>query len=240
MGSGIISGERIVHRLTLSAEPGAVDVGRLPTGELLFVLPDVPSAIEVSTETALNKPVLQNPIPRFFDPAPSPEFEVPREAVAAPALASPGIPDALRDWTDRVSARIVSAPRRVVVSGVIVLVAAVAVGFLMTPSGAHFQTAPTPQPSQGLSTERAAGDVAPSDPIAASITFAQAGELPGLGDVAGLPRSAFTAVITSRSGDIVLIDVYVNKPSGQKTFATVLLQKAGTQWRMREVFDARG
>jgi hypothetical protein len=46
--------------------------------------------------------------------------------------------------------------------------------------------------------------------------------------------------VTSRSGDIVLVDVYASKPSGQKTFATVLLQKSGTQWRMREVFDARG
>ena len=240
MGSGTIAGERIVHRLALSAEPGAVDVGRLRNGELLFVLPDVSFALETSTETALNKPVLQNHIPRFFDPAPSPELEEPRVAVAEPAPASLGIPDALRVLADRMRVRIVAVPRRVVVSGVVVLVAAVALGFLMTPSGSHSQTAPTPQPSQGLSGERAAGDAAPSDPIAASITFAQAGELPALGDIAGLPRSAFTAVINSRSGDIVLIDVYVNKPSGQKTFATVLLQKAGTQWRMREVFDARG
>jgi hypothetical protein len=48
-----------------------------------------------------------------------------------------------------------------------------------------------------------------------------------------------SALVVSSSGEIVLIDVQADLPEGLTTFATLLLQKSGTAWRIREVFDPR-
>jgi hypothetical protein len=131
-----------------------------------------------------------------------------------------------------------SFTRRRIALGAFVVLTAVVTVVVMSPRG----TGSVPPASQLASAVPSVSSepVGVADPTQASIDFALAGQLPALGAVHGLQRSAFTAVITNRSGDFVLVDVYVTKPTGEKTFATVLLQKAGTQWRMREVFDARG
>jgi len=231
VGTATINGERHVQRLSMTSEPGAVDVGRSPSGELLFVLPSespgnvtLPARLEVGTS------------PRFFDPVPQRQLATEANAQPRPSVT---VWTRVRDvsaYLGSLRSQIAQPSRRIVIMSIIFGVTTVGVTSLLSrPSGEHTEVAATSLPSRS-----ALPETAMSDPVGASIAFAAAGELPSLGDISGLPRSAFTAVVTSRSGDIVLVDVYASKPSGQKTLATVLLQKAGTQWRMREVFDARG
>jgi hypothetical protein len=231
VGAAIINGERQVQRLSMTAELGAVDVGRSPSGELLFVLP-----LESPGNAKLPATLEAGTYPRFFDPVP--QRQLATEASAQPRP-SATVWSRVRDvsaYLESLRGQIAQPSRRIVIVSIIVGVIIVGVTSLLSrTSGEHPQAAATSLPSLS-----ALPETAMSDPVGASIAFAAAGELPALGDISGLPRSAFTAVVTSRSGDIVLVDVYASKPSGQKTFATVLLQKSGTQWRMREVFDARG
>ena len=78
-----------------------------------------------------------------------------------------------------------------------------------------------------------------TDPLNASMEMALSGAIAGLGNMQGVARSALRASIASRAGDIVLIDLAVTKPTGLTAFATVLLQKVGSQWRMRQIVDER-
>lgn len=78
-----------------------------------------------------------------------------------------------------------------------------------------------------------------SDPVNSSVELALSGAIAGLGNMQGVARASVQASIASRAGDIVLIDLAVTKPTGLTTFATVLLQKVGSQWRMRQIVDER-
>lgn len=78
-----------------------------------------------------------------------------------------------------------------------------------------------------------------TDPQARAVDLALSGSIDGLGSMQGVSRSAISTTIASRAGDIVLIEMTVSKPSGLTTFATVLLQKSGNQWRMRQIVDQR-
>lgn len=112
---------------------------------------------------------------------------------------------------------------------------------------ALFPPASSPKSSAApdVSMSSSAGSSAPqiqpdlSDPQNASIDMALTGAIAGLGNMEGVTRSAVHASVASRAGDIVLIDLSVTKANGLTAFATVLLQKVGSQWRMRQIVDER-
>jgi hypothetical protein len=92
-------------------------------------------------------------------------------------------------------------------------------------------------PRESTSTETAKSEN--FDPATAAISFVLNGEIEGVSVPPGLDASDFTATVVSQSGEIVLVDVMRNEATGLTTFATLLLQKSGTAWRIREVFDPR-
>jgi hypothetical protein len=63
------------------------------------------------------------------------------------------------------------------------------------------------------------------------------GDVPGIDAPEGLSEDSLSAVVVSRSGEIVLVDIHLMAEGGLTTFATLLLQKTGTTWRIREVYD---
>ncbi|MDH6422522.1 hypothetical protein [Aurantimicrobium minutum] len=77
------------------------------------------------------------------------------------------------------------------------------------------------------------------DPESAAIAFVLKGEVEGVTPDEDDQASDFQATVVSQSGEIVLVDVLRNEAGGLTTFATLLLQKSGTTWRIREVFDPR-
>jgi hypothetical protein len=253
MGAATLDGAAVIRRLSATALDSALDVGRLTTGELLWVsTPDAPPRLFDPPEIVLNR----SPAAALLaDPAAVPAAPALFESAAVNSLpVSPASPLRFRMSTlgrsvlsKRVGTFLAENPtaglassfsrRRIAVGALVALVAVITV-VVVSPRGAG--NAPTASQLASAVPSTTPEPVGVADPTQASIDFALAAQLPALGPVQGLARSAFTAVITNRSGDFVLVDVYVTKPSGEKTFATVLLQKAGTQWRMREVFDARG
>jgi hypothetical protein len=78
-----------------------------------------------------------------------------------------------------------------------------------------------------------------SEPTEAAIDFVLGGQVPGLTIPGDLTRDSLSATVVSTSGEIVLVDVQAEQPEGLTTFATLLLQKSGATWRIREVFDPR-
>lgn len=76
-------------------------------------------------------------------------------------------------------------------------------------------------------------------PEEAALNFVTQGDVPGINAPEGLTEDALSAVVVSRSGEIVLVDIHLMAEGGLTTFATLLLQKAGTTWRIREVYDPR-
>lgn len=78
-----------------------------------------------------------------------------------------------------------------------------------------------------------------SEPTEAAIEFVVSGQVPGLVVPEDATRDSLQATVVSTSGDIVLVDVQAQLNDGLTTFATLLLQKSGTAWRIREVFDPR-
>lgn len=243
MGVASFTGRRIIHVLSANNSGSAIDVGRTPSGELLWILEPGAAPLEEEASTVNSVAILDQvttpavPLSKLFAPV---EYNPPPSAAEPilPPQPSNTTPAMLPNWLMTVFAQIkswtVARPKVLAVGAGAFIVFLVVVFTLPPANGAKTALAPVavaePQPSI---------DPAINDPQSASIDFAMAGQLPALGIVSGLPRSAFTSVVTSRAGDIVLLDVYVTKASGHKTFATVLLQKSGTQWRMREVFEPK-
>ncbi|MEY4102792.1 MAG: hypothetical protein RIR88_926 [Actinomycetota bacterium] len=230
MGVASIGSDRLIHRLCLAGSSRASDVGRRSDGQLLWV--EAPERDESGDEREVT-------MPRFFDPM----VTLRSDSETLPITEPQESPVAQTLTKIRVYGKFLRPMRRLLtrrrmILGATVLIAGVGLTLLWPTRSAPVNPVPTSSSTAGGSSSQETTTV--SDPLKASIDFAIAGELPALGQVQGLPRNSFTATITNRSGDFVLIDVYVTKPSGEKTFATVLLQKTGTQWRMREVFDARG
>lgn len=79
----------------------------------------------------------------------------------------------------------------------------------------------------------------PTKPTEAAIDFVVSGKVPGVVIPENASRDSLQATVVSTSGEIVLVDVQAQLNDGLTTFATLLLQKKGTAWRIREVFDPR-
>lgn len=223
--------------LELGVAEDALDVGRNLDGELMCSRP--------SGATNQSPPVL---LPRLFNPSPV-DVQTSAEGEPVPtadrdAWNSGGVRNLLRQLRSRLSRRQLLVGGVVSVVLIVVLLSSLippekrpnqASSELNTPSTQSMSAASVPTSM----TEQTSTEVNPSDPVAASIDLALAGAISSLGAMHGVPRSAVSATVSSRAGDIVLIDVKVTKSSGLTAFATVLLQKVGSQWRMRQVVDER-
>lgn len=209
------------HVLSFCAQPSLpIDVGRNEDGDLVWV--SRPSTEDNSIPTLNGTP----PLPITFDP---PEITIYPE---------PEFPGVRERFLDSVS-RHLSRRRLLVVGSALVGVMLVFLGLGITSTPMNMQgidsiTAPlsiqSPQPSESVSV---------MEPTEAAIGFVLGGEVSGLVIPDDVTQDSVSATIVSTSGEIVLVDVHATLPEGLTTFATLLLQKSGTAWRIREVFDPR-
>lgn len=219
-GTAEIDGEPIVHLLTTCAQPGIpIDVGRNENGDLVWVS-------ERGTGRQVIPALSANPsLAMTFDPPRSEQIE----GVELPEIPRNPVQVFVGALSRRRVLVIASA-----VSGVVLVV--VGLGLTSTPTNsteAMSEIAPTamstlqPDPAQVM------------EPTQAAIEFVLAGQVPGFSLPSGVSRESLTATVVSTSGEIVLVDVQADQAEGLTTFATLLLQKSGTAWRIREVFDPR-
>lgn len=228
------TGQRITA--VYGIEPGCIDVGRDDDGELR-------SFVAVSGVPVLN-PKNDSPAtdatPRLFDP---PSSRLPQEISASADPVTPNgiLGYAVHQWKIRAHQIVGGRRRKTVVMAASGGLAMVVIVLALIPPAGSPKSSAVPDVT---TTSMAGGPMASAqpdltDPLNASMELALSGAIAGLGNMQGVARSALRASIASRAGDIVLIDLAVTKPTGLTAFATVLLQKVGSQWRMRQIVDER-
>ena len=221
VGTAEINGEVIEHVVTMCAQPHEpIDVGRNEDGDVVWVSHN--RAEEKTFPELSGTPALQM---TFDPPKLESEFEV-----EVPKIRE----SFLRNVAEKLSQR-----RLVVITSSVVGVIVVFVGLVMTSTPMKMQvprsesvpvSTQSPQPSEsGLMME----------PTEAAIDFVLGGQVAGLTVPADVSRESLRAIVVSTSGEIVLVEVQSEQQEGLTTFATLLLQKSGTAWRIREVFDPR-
>ncbi len=220
-GTAFIDGENIEHELTVCAQPhNPIDVGRNEDGDLVWVSEKDDLKTSLPPLATMCEPVVS------FNPEELPlELEIENDLVERRGLVL-----ALRD-------RISQRKTLVIVAGF--------VGALLVFLGLSL-TSPTSMTGnsadQKVATDTSAIPVQvdqPTEPTEAAIDFVVSGQVPGLVIPEHASRDTLQASVVSTSGEIVLVDVQAQLNDGLTTFATLLLQKSGTAWRIREVFDPR-
>lgn len=214
-GTALIDGVEVTHNLSLCVEPdAAIDVGRSPDGDLVWVS-------EQGDQTSL---------------IPSPQLFAPLDY--SPGLVEHLVPASNCDEVQESEHKllpVVAQYRKPVMfaAGVVVVI----LGIILFLPHSQSTTQASELPRESSSTETV--ETENIDPATAAISFVLNGEVEGLSSPPGTDASDFTATVVSQSGEIVLVDVMRNEETGLTTFATLLLQKSGTAWRIREVFDPR-
>lgn len=74
-------------------------------------------------------------------------------------------------------------------------------------------------------------------PEQAAIDFVRSGQIKGFSLLEEDPTAELSAHVVSQSGEIVLVEISAEKDSGEITFATLLLQRIESEWRIRQVLD---
>lgn len=221
VGTADFNEESVCHVLTFCAQPNRpIDVGRNEDGDLVWV--SLPSPKGNSIPTLIDTPAL----PITFDP---PEISIDPETE---------FPVGPERFLDSVSRHLSRRGLLVVGSALAgVLLVFVGLGITSNPMNAQSTesvTAPlptqSPQPSES---------VLVMEPTEAAIGFVLGGQVSGLVIPDDVTHDSLSATVVSTSGEIVLVEVHAELPEGLTTFATLLLQKSGTAWRIREVFDPR-
>ena len=217
-----IDGVEITHQLSICVEPAtAIDVGRSSDGDVVWVSEVVdPVAVPVRPSIFL---------PQEFTPiTPEPAGDSRAEAT---------------QWeTQRKRFSLVGAYKKPALFAAGALVIMVGIGGFLPSISAQSHTKEEPAGSAEKTaefTDPQASESKPIDPASAAIDFVVNGQVTGVEVEPGTRTSDFTANVVSQSGEIVLVDVLRNEANGLTTFATLLLQKSGTAWRIREVFDPR-
>lgn len=220
VGSAEINGEYAQHLLMICAQPEhPIDLGRNEDGDLVWV-----SFHNGETHTL---PVLSS------SPALALSFDPPQEEYAEDELLSNQ-----RKYLHTVMGSLTQR-RLLVGASALAGVILVLVGLGITAPPPHSTTV---SPEQQVVTTDSSVVVDPDlkiEPTEAAIDFVLEGKVPGIAIPDGISREALKATVVSTSGEIVLVDVQADQPEGLTTFATLLLQKSGTAWRIREVFDPR-
>jgi hypothetical protein len=219
-GMAEIDGELNQHVLTLTTQPSDVfDVGRNEDGDLVWVSP------QRGERLVLSELSTTPPLPLSFEP-PHNDDELLEVLHSESKM--------FRSFGDIFTRRRVLVLSSAVSGVLLVLVGlgitarpadSIAVNPQKTLESIQVSKQPVPSPTQA--------------PTEAAIDFVVEGKVPGFSVPDGLTRDSLSALVVSSSGEIVLIDVQADLSEGLTTFATLLLQKSGTAWRIREVFDPR-
>lgn len=222
-GEAVFNGEVISHLLSRGIRrENPIDVGRDENNELVWIHPE---ALEEKSAPALFSVAPVGHIPSLFDP--------PQEIIHSAAECPPDVQvrsheiHSIRDVVRRI-------PRKVFfVVGVAVVLTIVGVTVVGAPGPEqHSVSLPTEDPS----TE---APQSASEPEQAAIDFVFSGQVEGVAVGQDVTRENLSAHVVSRSGEIVLVEVQEEAEGNLTTFATLLLQKSGATWRIRQVFDPR-
>ena len=221
LGSFEINGEQVQHLLTICAQPeDPIDLGRSEDGDLVWV--------SVNSGETHTLPVLSTTpsLALSFDP---PQSDYSQEDK---------LPSSQRKYLHNIVGSL--SQRRVLIgasalAGVILVI----VGLGITAPQPHSAAARQELQAETPDSSATADPDLNLEPTEAAINFVLAGKVPGIAIPDGITREALNATVVSTSGEIVLVDVQADQSEGLTTFATLLLQKSGTAWRIREVFDPR-
>lgn len=220
--SGIanIAGEPVEHLLTLCANPrDACDVGRSEDGDLVWI-----STTARGPSETFEFSLFPERITHFEPERINPDVDFEHDVFEK------------RNLFSRYSPAL-SRRKSLVISSACAGVVFVIVGMWIT--SALPESTQTIAPQEISSTEFSSEQQQLVEPTDAAIEFVVTGQIPGLTIPEGTSRDSIQATVVSKSGEIVLVDVQARFEGGLTTFATLLLQKSGTAWRIREVFDPR-
>lgn len=221
-GSALISGEKVEHLLSISSKPEMVcDVGRNTDGDLVWVSPHDPLANDPEPQLWS---LFNSTTEVSYDPS---ETEMSHSSHDLTHSA-----EMVHSLWEKLKQHRSKALFAVGVTSVLLLG-----GFLLPTSG----SSPSHAKNEVSSTPTSSSlrNVPAQNASEAAIDFVVEGKIPGITVPEGLSRDSLSATVVSTSGEIVLVDVQADHPEGLTTFATLLLQKSGTAWRIREVFDPR-
>lgn len=126
-----------------------------------------------------------------------------------------------------------SARRRSIIIGVAAFALTLVVAFMVFPQR---PTAAVVQESQSATSEPVPAPSPVGSVTDAVRSFVAAGQVSRWGAMPQITEKDLIISIINKSGDLVLTDVAVEMPSGEKEFATLLLQKVEGEWQIREVY----
>lgn len=222
-GEAVLNREVISHLLSRGIRrENAIDVGRDENNELVWIHLEEP---EEKSTPALSSVASFGLVPSLFDP--------PQEIIHSATERPPDVEETsqgihpIRDVVRRI-------PRKVFYAvGVAVVLTAVGVSVVGAPgTELHSMPLATEYPSEQAPQPA-------SEPEQAAIDYVLSGQIEGVSVTSTTTRENLSAHVVSRSGEIVLVEVQEESGGNLTTFATLLLQKSGATWRIRQVFDPR-
>lgn len=230
-GQTHLDGQLVSHLLSRGIRrENACDVGRDEHNELVWIHSDNPE------KTVSQQPLLFST--GFFPP---PSYEPESHLQPTPVTLEKDGNSAV--WSVRRMGEWLSRYRKKVIFVAGVTTVATVMGLFFLGSSPQDQEEVPANVSGGNTEIATASQEAKIDtsqePEIAAIDFVFAGEVEGITIENGLSRDELTAHIVSRSGEIVLVEVQRNQAGNLTTFATLLLQKSGATWRIRQVYDPR-
>ena len=222
LGSALISGEKVEHLLSISSKPEMVcDVGRNADGDLVWVSPHDSSGNDLEPQLLS---LVGSSTEVSSDPS---ETDISNNSHDLSHSA-----EMVHSMWEKLKQHRSKALFAVGVTSVLLLG-----GFLLPTSGSspsHANNVVSSTP-----TDSSLRNAPAQNASEAAIDFVVSGKVSGVTLPAGVSAKDLSATVVSTSGEIVLVDVQADQPEGLTTFATLLLQKSGTAWRIREVFDPR-
>lgn len=219
-GSAVINSELVEHELSICVHQiDAIDVGRNLDGETVWISPKSklpPPALSFISGAGDND---HEELPKVFDPVVDgfPEAEV---------IAATNTSRTMRNTLVTLAGK----KRLFLPVGLVLVIAISAIVFIPEKEGQALKMEQsTPQPTISAGEE--------TDPEQAAIAFVVGGSLSGITAPPGLRTENVQATVVSTNGEVVLVEVSLMDKATLTSFATLLLQKTGATWRIREVFD---
>jgi len=221
-GKAEINGLQVEHNLSICVQgKTATDVGRNSDGELVWI--SINETSEHISPTMLGQTLEKELflLPRNFEPV----------AIEVDASVNEHVPLRDANLTAKFTARV--SHKRVLFSlGLVSLL--VVFGLFLIPG----KQATIENISSNV-TNTPSADVVIQEPTQAAIDFVLGGSLTQLKIPNDVTAEELQATVVSQSGEVVLVEVSLLTNEDLTTFATLLLQKSGATWRIREVFDSQ-
>lgn len=218
-----LCGELVTHALSRGIRrDNACDVGRDDNNELIWIHPVAREAEHTVTAEL-----------KATEYVPPTLFEQPREYIST-SEPLPDLSPSKNDHKFNVWEVLRRIPRKVYfAAGVAIVATCVGLSFI--------GSSPSDSTLVSLSTEMEGNEppITVSEPEQAAIDFVLSGQVEGASINAEVSQATLTSHVVSRSGEIVLVEVQQEIEGNLTTFATLLLQKSGAAWRIRQVFDPR-